>query len=416
MPNQNPISRPNPISRGLVLLLGVSQLVCWGVSYYLIGLFGHAMAADLGMSLTVTYGGFTAALLVMGLTSGAVGRAIDRWGGRPVMIAGSLLTVAGCLGLAVAHGLVVYYASWLVLGLAMRTTLYDAAFAALARIGGPQARKPISQITLLGGLASTTLWPIGQALASQFGWRGALVGYAVFALLTIPLHAAIPAHRYERPPETDTTSPGGADAPRSGRMAAVLYALIVAATGVLNSAMSAHMIGILGGLGAAPALAVWVSMLRGVGQSSARLGEVLFGARMHPTRLALFAAALLVPSFLIGLGSGWAVVAGGVFALLFGAGNGLLTITRGTLPLVLFDARTYGATVGRLITPSFYASALAPLLYALVIERAGPAAALWLSVGIALVGLAAAVGLWRGFGPAAGRAQPLSRPSQSSTA
>ncbi len=386
------------ITRKLVLLLGVSQLVCWGISYYLIGIFGNVMAADLGLSLTVAYGGFTAALLVMGLTSTLIGKTIDRWGGRPVMVVGSLLSAAGCLGLAAATGVVGYYAAWVVLGLAMRTTLYDAAFAALARLGGPQARKPISQITLLGGLASTTLWPVGQALADAFGWRGALVAYAVFALLTIPLHAAIPAERYERPP---STTPGGAEEEADRHpvipAAPLLYALIVAATGLLNSGMSAHMIGILGGLGAAPMVAVWIAALRGVGQSSARLCEVLFGARLHPTSLALLASALLVPSFFIGLASGQAVAAGVAFALLFGAGNGLLTIVRGTLPLVLFDPRAYGGTVGRLITPSFYASALAPLAYAVIIEQAGEGAALLLSAALALVALGSAAVLWGAF-------------------
>lgn len=386
------------ITRKLVLLLGVSQLVCWGISYYLIGIFGNVMAADLGMSLAVAYGGFTAALLVMGLTSTAIGKAIDRWGGRPVMVTGSLLSAAGCLGLAGSTGVVGYYASWLVLGLAMRTTLYDAAFAALARLGGPQARKPISQITLLGGLASTTLWPIGQALADSFGWRGALVAYAVLALLTIPLHAAIPAERYERrvDPGAGVVRPDE-ERPPPIAGAPVLYALIVAATGLLNSGMSAHMIGILGGLGAAPVAAVWIATMRGIGQSSARLCEVLFGARLHPTSLALFAAVLLVPSFLIGLASGQVLAAGIAFALLFGAGNGLLTIVRGTLPLVLFDPRTYGGTVGRLVTPSFYVSALAPLAYAVIIERAGEGAALLLSAALAAVGAGSAAILWASF-------------------
>ena len=58
----------------------------------------------------------------------------------------------------------------------MRLTLYDAAFATLARLDGPAARRPISQITLLGGLASTVFWPIGDALARSLGWRGAVVG------------------------------------------------------------------------------------------------------------------------------------------------------------------------------------------------------------------------------------------------
>lgn len=384
------------ITRKLVWCLGVSQLVCWGISYYLIAIFGNAMAADLGLSLAVAYGGFTVALLVMGATSGTIGRAIDQWGGRPVMVVGSLLSAAGCLGLAASTEVVGYYASWVVLGLAMRMTLYDAAFAALARLGGPQARKPISQITLLGGLASTTLWPVGQALAEAFGWRGALCFYAAFALLTVPLHAAIPAERYERAPSpTPVPEHEGGERPRGLALVSVLYALIVAATGLLNSGMSAHMIGILAGLGATPAAAVWIATLRGVGQSSARLGEVLFGGRLHPTGLALIAVGLLVPSFLIGLASGEAVVAGLAFALLYGAGNGLMTIVRGTLPLVLFDPRSYGGTVGRLVTPSFYASALAPLAYAVLIERFGEASALWLSAGLATVALAAAAVLRR---------------------
>jgi hypothetical protein len=83
--------------------------------------------------------------------------------------------------------------------------------------------------------------------------------------------------------------------------------------------------------------------------------------------------------------------AGIVFALLFGAGNGLVTIVRGTLPLALFDPAGYGRTVGRLITPGFFVSALAPLLFAVVIERFGEAAALWLSLGLAAPTLAAAL-------------------------
>ncbi|WP_448202594.1 MFS transporter [Azospirillum sp. sgz302134] len=391
------------ITRKLVLILGVSQLVCWGISYYLIAIFGNAMAADLGVSLTVAYGGFTAALMVMGLTSTVIGKAIDRWGGRPVMVAGSVVSAAGCLGLAASTGLVGYYASWLVLGLAMRMTLYDAAFAALARLGGPQARRPISQITLLGGLAATTLWPVGRYLADGFGWRGALCAYAVFALLTIPLHAAIPSARYQRDPapnpEPGTRDSGRPRAPGSGfdAGAPVLYALIVAATSVLASAVSAHLIGLLTGLGVAPMAAVWIASLRGIGQSSARLCEVLFGARLPPTSLTLLAWAVMVPSFLIGLLSGQSVAAGVAFALLVGAGNGLLTIVRGTLPLVLFDPHTYGSTVGRLVTPSFYASALAPMAYAVIIERAGEGTALLLSAALAVVALGASVVLHRSF-------------------
>lgn len=381
------------MSRRLVVALGLSQLLCWGISYYLVGLFGAVMAADLGHGLTAIHGGFTVALIVQGLTSSRIGRAIDQHGGRPVMVAGSLVMAVSLLGLAAARELIGYYAAWIGLGLAMRMTLYDAAFAALARIGGREARRPIAQITLLGGLASSVLWPVGQALADALGWRGALCVYAGIALLTIPLHRMIPDHRHIAAPAPENnmddrpaTRPPGA----SPAVAGVLYAVMVALTGLLNSGLSAHMIGLMAGLGLAPALAVWVSTLRGVGQSAARLAEVLFGARLSPFGLAAFASALLASCFLAPL-FGMTTLVGVAFALLFGAGNGLLTIVRGTLPLALFDPASYGRTVGRLITPGFYVAALAPMLYAFVIERHGETAALWLSLACAVPVLLAAL-------------------------
>ncbi len=211
------------MSRRLVVALGLSQLLCWGISYYLVGVFGTAMAADLGHGLTAIHGGFTVALIVQGLTSSRVGRAIDQRGGRPVMVAGSLVMAVSLLGLAAARELIGYYAAWIGLGLAMRMTLYDAAFAALARIGGREARRPIAQITLLGGLASSVLWPVGQALADGLGWRGALCVYAGIALSTIPLHRLIPDHRHVAAPapvnnvdDGPAPRPAGASPPSPG--------------------------------------------------------------------------------------------------------------------------------------------------------------------------------------------------------
>lgn len=388
------------IAGATVLTLGVSQLVCWGISYYLVGVFGDAIGRELGWSRSVVHGGFSAALLVMAVSSRLAGRLIDRHGGRRVMAAGSVLTALGCAGLALARSLPAYYAAWACLGLAMRFTLYDAAFAALARIGGPGSKRAMSQITLLGGLASTTFWPIGHLLAGAFGWRGALVAYAGFALLTIPLHLAIPDARH------DPEAPEGgaverrplAEGDRDRWVAGGLYALVVTLAAFLNSAMSAHMIGILAGFGLAASVAVSVAMLRGVGQSLARLAEVLSGSRLHPLALNVLAALLLPVCFVAGLWSGGFVLAAAAFAFLYGAGNGLSTIARGTLPLVLFDYRTYGTVVGRLLVPSFVVSAAAPFAYALVIERFGEGAAMRLSLGVAATALAAAVALRVRFG------------------
>ena len=170
-----------------------------------------------------------------------------------------------------------------------------------------------------------------------------------------------------------------------------MVALIAAAVNFLNSGMSAHMINILAGLGLAAGAAVWISTLRGIAQSAARLGEVLFGARLDAFHLNVLATGLLPFAFLAGTAGGVFVPAALAFAFVYGAGNGLTTITRGTLPLALFDRATYGLVVGRLLMPSFIVSAAAPLVYAGVIERFGSQAALVLSAAVALLALAAAI-------------------------
>lgn len=382
----------------LVVVLGLSQLVTWGVSYYLIGVLGEDIARDLGWSATVTYSGFSGALVVMGLTSGLVGQLIDRYGGRRVMAAGSILLAAGCLGLSQTRGVVVYGLSWACLGVAMRMTLYDAAFAALARIAGSAARPAIAQVTLLGGLASTIFWPIGHALAAAVGWRGALVAYAGFALLTLPLHRAIPDRRHD-PDASGENVPAAplAHSRRDRRLAGGLYLVVMTVAGFLASGMSAHMIGIMSGLGVSAALAVWLSTLRGIGQSGARLGEVLFGRRLSPLALGVIATGILPASFAAGFFAGGWAGAGAIFALGYGAGNGLLTIARGAQPLVLFDNRTYGRTAGRLLAPGFYVGAFAPVAYAAAIDRYGNASALYLSMALGAIAAVCAFILWRHF-------------------
>lgn len=384
------------IPRRVVISLGLSQLISWGVSYYLIGGFGQDFVRDFGWSRDFVYSGFALALLVMGLSSPMTGRWIVRHGGRPVMLAGSFLNAVGCMGLGACSGPIGYLLSWACLGLGMRFTLYDAAFAALARIAGAHARSSMSQITLLGGLASTASWPVGYFLSGALGWRNALYCFAGFALLTVPLHVAIPQNRYEADDEDKGPSINLRKAVRGKAfmVAGTLYALLAAMVNFLNAGMSTHMIGILDGLGVAAGAAVGFAAFRGVGQSSARLGEVVFGRHICPLTLNLLACLLMPLCFVVGLYSGVSWLAAVGFAFAYGACNGILTITRGTVPLMLFGHEAYGELVGRLVAPSFMFSAIAPIIYAFVIDRFGTASALTLSIGCAVLATVAGAGLY----------------------
>lgn len=400
--NAQPAAPASPGAR-VIVALGLSQLITWGISFYLAGAFGPAIAADLGWSQARVYGGFSLAIVTMGLASPLAGRAIDRRGGRSVMSAGCVLIAIGCLLLAWAHEPVGFYAAWTVLGLGMRLSLYDAAFATLARIGGPASGRAMAQITLFGGLASTVFWPVGSALQAWLGWRGAVCCYAGFALLVLPLHAALPASRYTfqsagAPGTDDGRGLARTDADR--RRAGLLFAILAMLTNFLAAGNAAHLIAVLGGLGLDAKAAVATAALWGIGQVAARLAEVLFGRRLHPLTLAVVACAVLPCAFLAGLAAGVVPGAAVAFALCFGACNGLLTITRGTLPLALFDARTYGAFTGRLLAPSFLLMAAAPPFFALILQEAGALAMLAVSLALAMTMLAAAVALRRRFLPA----------------
>ena len=385
------------ISRSLVLSLGLSQLILWGISFYLIGVFGDPIIADLGWSRALVHGGFSAALLVMAAMSPFVGSLIDRVGGRRVMIAGSLLCAVGCALLSVASSVAVYYAAWIVLGIAMRCCLYDAAFATLARIAGPSAKRPIALITLLGGLAATCFWPIGHFLTEAYGWRGALQIYAVIAVLTIPLHLTIPSDNHADSEQDDpsqlASDTGEINTGPRVLIPAILYAAIITLGSGLHAGMSSHLIGILTELGVGAGLAVFAAALRGVGQTTARLIEIATGSRLHPVTLNLFASTVMVFSFMLGLLSGGHIAAAVTFVFIYGCATGLLTITRGTLPLVLFDTKTYGAFVGRLLIPSFILSAAAPILFAFVIDWYGARGAIVVSIAISTAIVAASLGL-----------------------
>lgn len=368
-----------------VVCLGLTQLVGWGVTFYLIGALGPGMAADLGWNAATLYGGFSAAIVVMALVSPAAGMAIDRWGGHRVMPAGAMLAALGCALLAAAHGLTLYFVAWALLGMGMRLCLYDAAFASLARAAGPAARRPMSQITLFGGLASTVMWPVGHALSDWLGWRGAALTYAMLALATAPLYLALPRHRYAAAAaDPGKASTGLARTPAERRLAGVLYAVIAMLTNFLAAGNAAHLISLLSGLGLAASAAASVAALWGIGQFAARLADVTLGSRLHPLTLNLAAGALLPLCFLLALLLPGQLYATAAYALLYGACNGLMTITRGTLPLALFDFRSYGAVAGALLVPSFLLTAAAPVAYAFLIESQDARTTMAISAALAL--------------------------------
>lgn len=362
-----------------VLVLGVTQILAWGILFYPPVLMMPLIAAARGWSLSFAMGGFSLALLAAGLVAPAIGGWVDRAGGHVVMAAGSLAGAAGLVGMVHATHPAAYLAAWIVLGVAIAANLYDPAFATLGRIFGMAARRPITFLTLAGGFASTVSWPVTQALLTVTDWeRTYLVFAGVLAFVAAPLHAfALPRTRAQAD-MLPAAQPGQAAAvivPAKG-MVFFLVAAGFALYAFVPSGLAAHLLAMFGRAGIDPSVAVMIGALFGPSQVAARICELTFAGNLHPLNLARFSVALMVSGFALLAVFGFALPAAIAFAIMFGAANGLMTIARGALPLRLFGATGYGRVLGRIAKPFQIMQAIAPVSLAFVVERSGDATAL----------------------------------------
>ncbi len=372
-----------------VPVLGVTQILSWGTIFYTPVLIVPLIAAEHGWSISFAMGGFSVGLLAAGLSAPYVGRSIDRFGGHVVMTIGSLVGALGLMLIGLTADRISYLAVWVVLGIAMAANLYDSAFATLGRVFGAGARSPITALTLAGGFASTVSWPATHFLLEAIAWRGTYLVYAaLLAFISAPLHAwALPRERFK----SHVTLPADGPAPPTVLppygLPFILVAGAFATYAFVPSGLSAHLLAIFARSGIDAGTVVWIGALFGPAQVGARLIEFTFGRNLHPLWVARFALAVLLCAFVMLALLGISVPMAAAFALLFGGANGLVTITRGAVPLALFGASGYGRLMGRLAAPFLLVQAAAPLVMAFVVDRASDPAALALAAAFAAAAL-----------------------------
>jgi MFS family permease len=373
----------------LVPALGLTQIVSWGTLYYSIAVLGTSLREDLGISAPSLFGAYSLALLISALTAPIVGRAIDRHGGRAVMSAGSVCAAIALFLIAQVHSMVALYLAWSLAGVAMAMTMYDAAFATLSQHSGMSYRKALTALTLMGGLASTAFWPASLKGLEWFGWRDTLLIFA-----TLEFAVCLPLHLIFIPPGTLAPDYGKAGAaeghgrlPAGKRRAAFVWlAIAFALNGFIVSVLTVHLITMLQGKGLSLATAVWVGSFFGPMQVAGRLLEFSIGGRVTARSIGLAALSLLVVSVVILLASNDQVPLALLFAVLFGASNGVVTIVRGTVPAELFGRAGYGGTLGNLAAPALFARAIAPFVFApLVAAESAMAAGLFVLLAVAVL-------------------------------
>jgi MFS family permease len=320
-----------------------------------------------------------------------LGRWIDVHGGRPVLCGSNLTFAAGLCALAFAAGPVSLIFAWLLLGGAMAAGLYESAFAALTRLYGHDSRGAITGITLIAGFASTVGWPTTALLEHSVGWRGACLAWAAIHLVVgLPLNAWALRYGAGVNGHESAATPAAAASPMQPRQAfdrgMYLLAFMFTASGMVSIGLATNLPRLFAAMGAAPAAAIAAASMLGPAQVGARVLEYSARHRINPLISARVATALH-PLASVGIAIGGTPVIA-LFSILHGAGTGMLTITRGTLPLAMYGPTGYGARIGRISVPARVGQATAPFLLGFAIDKLG-VAMLFISTALSLAALIA---------------------------
>ena len=368
----------------LVASLGVTQTVAWASTYYLPAVLADPISLTLGKDTSEFYLAFSMALVVSALFGPMFGKAIDTLSGHRVLPASNVLFAAGLAFLGFANSELELYLSWFVIGLGMAGGLYESAFSTLVRIYGQDARSAITGITLIAGFASTVGWPLSGWILSYWGWREACWTWAfLHLLLALPLNLAIDWLSAVKPSamsygnddlETTTHTPivPSTDEKSPTLKQALLLSFVFSATWFTSTAMAAHWPRMLEATGVSLVAAIAIGAIIGPAQVIARILEFGILRKMHP----LFSARLasMAHPFGVLMMAIFGPVVAPVFAFLHGAGNGLLTIAKGTLPLALFGSSGYGYRQGWIMFPARISSAFAPWVFGLALTHWGAGA------------------------------------------
>lgn len=383
----------------VTLALGATTTISYGTNYYAFGVIAPAVAVEFGVSLTTLFALLSTAIAASGLTAPFSGRLVDRTGGARAMAAGSLASMAALIAMATAPGIAPFAAALVGLQMASTLVFYDAAFATGLQLAPERIRKVVTGITLIAGFSSTLFWPLTIGLESHgLTWRDILLGYAALnVLVNLPVHLLL--SRLPRiAPAREAAAAGRNGGARAARHRFALAAFLFFCVGVMISGLHANMVAVLAPVLGAAQVALFAAVI-GPAQVAGRLAEFALGARISPLGVAtasLAAMAAGLATMALAPQLPWMMVGA---AMVYGAGQGLSSIARGTLPLHLFGAAGYGALAGRFNGIYLIAMATGPVTLSAVAERLGARAFFLALAAAGLCGLAAAALLrriWRG--------------------
>lgn len=358
----------------LTFLLGFSQIYAWATTYYLPATLVNMVADEISQPSLTVMGGFSWALLIGGLCAPKIGAWIEFEGGRRPLTYGSLLMGVGLLLISQTYGLFMWYVGWTLIGLGMALGLFNATFATIGRLLGQSSKTIIIRITLISGFA-TLFWPVTTYLIEHIGWRNMVMLYAIPHLIFwAPLYFFnipnwVPEH--EKNAESDQRV-------TSDKVKLVFYLLAMYAIlrSIVGTAISVDIINMFVGLGLTITASAMIASLIGPSQIAGRLIEIYVGKNFDPLNTSLFWTAVLPAAIFVLIMVGTSATS--FFAIAYGMSNGVLSITMGVLPMILFGSKGYATLLGKLALPMLIAQAATPILV-------DPMIAHWNSISIFMV-------------------------------
>lgn len=379
-----------------VLLIALAETVIWAALFYMFPILLLRWEGDFGWSRAEVAPAFTVALVVSALASPLAGRLIDAGFSRVMFPAAALLGSGALAGLTLVETKVGFYGLWAVIGLACAACLYEPCFAFLTRRKGVGARAAITTVTLIAGFASTICFPIADALADAYGWRAAALSFAAAgALIAAPLFAigcaGLEGSEAPRPTRDDRAASRAA---LSGALRRPVFWLIGAAfpaVALTHGMTISHLMPILDDRGAGPGAAVLAASLIGPFQVAGRVAIALIAGERSAASLTLIAFLSVALSCVALLSASSEPMIFAAIAL-FGAGYGVLSITRPVVAAEFLGREGFGAKAGALALPYIACTAAAPTLAALLWGVGGYDLALAVGAGLAVAGAALVIG------------------------
>lgn len=374
----NTQSRPTVMA---IFLIGIAQILVWGGSFFILSVLARPIMEETGWARQWVYGGLSLGIFISGVLLPSVGKCIKRYGGREILAGSGAVAALGLIIIASTHTLPWFIFAWVILGIAMALGLYDALYAALGNSYGRGAKTAITTVTLISGFCTTLVWPLLAYGVTHLGWRetcliwSAVLIVTVWPIYRIALPATLPSptmHENRLSNKVTVTV---------DKKVYLLMSVIFMLAAIIMTVISVQLIDILQDSGFTLASAVGVTALIGPSQVAARVMDIVIKFK-HPV-LSLLVSVVLV---LAGLMLITIFPLHAVFAVIvYGCGNGLRSIVRGTLPLAILKPDEFAVVMGRIARPSLIAQGATPLISALIFEHFGTEALMLTLVAIAAV-------------------------------